>query len=120
MHGDDALHLLANPECGEYLNETVFLTSDGFQDCLRITYIEGYIDRMALMTDGLQRLALDMQTDLPKPHPPFFDPLFRFLQKVPTEVERDRQLRNFLQSERVCTRTDDDKTLVIAWRKKDA
>jgi hypothetical protein len=62
-------------------------------------------------------LALDMKDYPPEPHLPFFRPFFEFVEHVPDETERKQQLLNFLESPRVCSRTDDDKTLVIAVRK---
>lgn len=107
------LVVLAEVERSEYLNETVFLTSRGWKEDARTAVIDAAgIDALALLTDGLQLLALDLASG--SPHAPFFDPLFAFAgdeQNDPAELEA------FLGSERVSARTDDDKTLVIAVRR---
>jgi tRNA G18 (ribose-2'-O)-methylase SpoU len=108
--------LLTAPHHGEYLNETVFLTSDGYLEHLQLAYHAGAPDALALFSDGLQMLALDMKNQPPVPHAPFFDPLFTFVKNNPDGLEREQKLRAFLESERVCAKTDDDKTLVIAVR----
>jgi hypothetical protein len=54
-------------------------------------------------------LALDMARR--EPHPPFFQPLFAFAQRADASQS---ELLAFLDSERVCARTEDDKTLVLA------
>jgi len=108
--------LLTAPHHGEYLNETVFLTSDGYLDHLQLAYHAGAPDALALFSDGLQMLALDMKRQPPTPHTPFFDPLFTFMKNNPDGLDREQKLRVFLESERVCAKTDDDKTLVIAVR----
>jgi serine/threonine protein phosphatase PrpC len=115
-HEED-LHVLTFPDSREYLNETVFLTSDDYQEHVQTAYVEGVIGRVALFSDGIQMLALDMKDYPPKPHLPFFRPFFEFVQHVDDAIEREQQLHDFLQSPRVCSRTDDDKTLVLAVRK---
>jgi hypothetical protein len=60
------------------------------------------------MTDGLQLVAFDLATGVP--HAPFFAPFFSFV-AGDGEVA---QLTEFLGSERVAERTDDDVTLAVA------
>jgi hypothetical protein len=72
------------------------------------------ISRLAVMSDGLIRLALKMPAQ--EPHEPFFAPLFRFVEMITDPAEAEAQLAAFLSSERVNARTDDDKSLVLAAR----
>ncbi|MFL5328765.1 MAG: PP2C family serine/threonine-protein phosphatase [Gemmataceae bacterium] len=103
------------PEPAEYANATDFLTDDGFPTALRVqTFTEVVMD-LAVLTDGLQRLALDFAGRTP--YQPFFAPLFQELRAV-SEIEAlNDPFRAFLGSARVNERTDDDKTLVIASRR---
>jgi hypothetical protein len=105
------------PQSGEYANSTNFLTSDDFREQLAFSAAGGCSD-VALMTDGLERLALrfDSQT----PHIPFFDPLFRALRAADDVAGLNEGLRQFLASESVQSRSDDDKTLILASRHDDA
>jgi hypothetical protein len=96
-------------ERGEYLNETVFVTSREWQDHLRVNNVSGAIDGVAVMSDGLQLLALDMASM--QAHTPFFEPLWRYAR---SDEASSTELAAFLESDRVCARTDDDKTLVLA------
>lgn len=110
---------VAPPQRGEYANETHFLVADD-----ALTNFDGRIYRqhetiealtaLAVMTDGLLRLALDV-TDH-QPHAPFFTPLLNFVATHPDPKEARDQLHAFLASPRVNARTDDDKTLVLAAR----
>jgi|YNPBryunderm2012_1023409.scaffolds.fasta_scaffold06731_3 hypothetical protein len=109
MHGQ--LHLLSHMRFGEYLNETVFLTSKNALQHARFERWEGEVAHLAIFTDGLELLALQLPDA--KPHPRFFQPLFRFVDSDEATVE---QLEAFLRSERVRTRTDDDLTLVLVGR----
>ena len=104
-----ALEVVAADAKGEYLNETCFLTSDGWREALRFETVpaEG-VDGVAAMTDGLQLVAFDLSTGVP--HAPFFAPFFSF---VAGDGEVDG-LAEFLGSDRVGDRTDDDVTLAVA------
>lgn len=106
------LQSLTVPDHGEYLNETVFVTSSDYLERAQYaTYRHDGLRGVALLTDGLEMLALDLATNAA--HAPFFAPLFAFA-AVPDATEEE--LTAFLDSERVCARTDDDKTLVLAVR----
>lgn len=105
------LEVLAADSKGEYLNETCFLTSERWAEEARVARrpLEG-VDALAALTDGLQLVALDLATGAP--HVPFFAPFFSFAASD-GEVAA---LEQFLGSERVAERTDDDVTLAVAVR----
>ena len=110
MRRNGEFEVIGPAQRGEYLNETCFLTSDGWEDDLRIDCVTlAGIDAFAAMTDGLQLLAFDLATG--SAHPGFFRPLFDWAASPDAARE---ELETFLGSPRVCERTDDDKTLVIA------
>lgn len=104
------------PEPSEYANTTDFLTDDLFAAALRVETTSVPLDEVAVFTDGLQRLALDFSTRAP--HPAFFRPLFKALRTAGSPEPLQTPLRQFLDSERVNERTDDDKTLVLAVRRQ--
>lgn len=102
------------PQSGEYANSTNFLTSDDFKDKLEFLSVRARCRDVALMTDGIERLALrfDQQT----PHVPFFEPLFKVLRSAADVAGLSEGLRSFLSSDSVQQRSDDDKTLILASR----
>ena len=115
--GDGAIivdgDVVMDSDSGEYANETRFITEHGatpntFSASRRIR-------RVALMTDGLDNLALENNGYQRVPHKPFFDPLFSWLQRS-DEPDKASQLGEFLASERVRARTTDDVTLLLAMR----
>lgn len=108
----DRLLVLTKPVVSEYLNETVFLTSPDYVERMQITVLRGRARRLAMFTDGLQMLALNMP--LARPHIPFFKPLFGLLEQTPDMAAAQARLEEFLRSPRLRTRTDDDLTLVLA------
>lgn len=112
--GEDSNSLAAvtQPQRGEYINETYFLTQDGALDQVAMFTLDQPPTLLAAMSDGLTRLALKMPGNTP--HGPFFQPLFDFLNRTSGASEAVEQLAEFLSSERVCARTDDDKTLFLA------
>lgn len=108
------LEVAVVPMSGEYANMTHFVTDE---DAVTILATKIYPDRalrVAAFTDGIQRLALDLASNMP--HEPFFAPFFNGMEKATTEQEGQLQglLAKFLGSQAVNERTDDDKTLALA------
>jgi hypothetical protein len=110
--GAENLLSVTQPQRGEYANETYFLTQEDALERLEIIILEAPLQGLAVMSDGLMRLAMQMPAN--EPHLPFFKPLFAFTKHAADPAAAARQLESFLSSERVCTRTDDDKSLVLA------
>jgi hypothetical protein len=103
------------PQSGEYANTTNFITSDEYRERLDFLMTDSRLSDVALFTDGLERLALrfDSQT----PHAPFFEPLFRTVRAADDLDILSEQLRRFLGADSVQSRSDDDKTLILASRR---
>lgn len=112
--GSPDLVELSWPENGEFASTTYFITD--LNPRLRIGVLNGYaLDRIALLTDGIERLALDFVGRVA--HRPFFDSLFKAVvpgNSVGANRPLSRQLAAFLDSDTVSARTDDDKTLILA------
>ena len=104
------------PQHGEFANTTNFVTQRNAARALEIEIHEGPIDEVAIFTDGIERLVLDIAGK--SAHAPFFQPLFRWLAGSPPREgsEASRSLARYLGSKQVCDRTDDDKTLILATR----
>lgn len=107
------------PQHGEYANTTCFLTDEDAEKIVQVEAFGMAVSDIALMTDGLEPLALHYASQTP--HHPFFNGIFGPL--VMAEHEDDvklvsENLGKFLSSERVATRTDDDMTIVIATRRR--
>jgi len=100
------------PQTGEYINQTTFLISPDALDTAQIAIRHLPVAHVAVLSDGLQMLALKMPQGVP--HDPFFSPLFRFVAEVDDEAVAAEQLNLFLRSQRVRDRTDDDLTLLLA------
>ncbi len=103
------------PENGEFVNTTSFLTESRFEEHLRFELRATPITEVALFTDGLSPIALNLCEQ--KAHRPFFYPLFAQLRdairsSTPRRVI-ERQLRQFLGSESMESRVDDDRSLVL-------
>ncbi|MFO0852688.1 MAG: protein phosphatase 2C domain-containing protein [Gemmataceae bacterium] len=103
------------PDPAEYANATDFLTDDRHANALRFEATAGPVVDVAVLTDGLQRVALDFAAR--RPHEPFFRPLFDRLRDTPDPDSLHDPFRAFLDSPRVNERTDDDKTLVLLARR---
>jgi hypothetical protein len=105
------------PQKGEYANTTHFLTEENAEQLFESASIREPIDELAVMTDGLEGLALHLSTRTV--HEPFLEAVMGPLRKAQNYGEAptiSAALSNFLKSERIASRTDDDLTLVIVAR----
>jgi hypothetical protein len=105
------------PQSGEYANSTNFITSNEYRDQLEYFSIRQPCSDIALLTDGLERLALSFEQQIA--HAPFFEPLFKALRATDDVAGLSEGLRTFLGSQSVQNRSDDDKTLILASRRAD-
>jgi len=111
---DGNLFLTARPQRGEYANEAYFLTMPDALSYLSIYASRQSIRSLVLTTDGLLRLAFKLPGY--EPSPQFFQPLLAFTAAADDPEQARSDLVAFLGSVRVNSRTDDDKTLVLAAR----
>lgn len=101
------------PSSGEFINQTVFVTSDGYLDrwtqasMKEITAVLGF-------SDGLEHMALDYPTQAARDT--FVGKLFAAVASSPQPADIEAQISSLLSSQLVSERTDDDKTMVLAWR----
>jgi Protein phosphatase 2C len=102
------------PPATEYANTTWFLSDDDYADHVDFARWPARVDEVALLTDGLQRLALHYATQTA--YAPFFRPLFQTLRQRGYAGQLQTALRRFLNSPAINGRTDDDKTLILAAR----
>lgn len=105
------------PQGGEYPNETFFVTDANAADHLACMLCAEPVIEIALLTDGLQSLALHYQSQ--QAHEPFFRPLFQCLRDYPATgcpLELIAALERFLDSPAINQRTHDDKALILASR----
>jgi len=105
------------PQNGEYSNTTSFLIDDDNFSQLKITVVEDSIQEVALFTDGLQMLTLNNESL--SVHQPFFTGMFKWLRMATKEEDitiLNRKLGEYLDSDTINSRTDDDKTLFLATR----
>ena len=102
---------VTTPESGEHVNETTFLNARRDLKHAQMVLWRGSPTHVAVMSDGLQRLALQMPSG--KPHGPFFTPLFNFLSNMVDSTQAQEQLEEFMGSPRVTGNTTDDLTLLL-------
>ena len=116
--GEDGWSWVFWPQRGEYANTTYFLTDDDALERIQVEAFPGTVTDVALMTDGLEPLALHYASKTV--HDPFFSGMFRPLLQSDGEAEispLSESLQQFLSSERVGSRTDDDVSLILATRR---
>lgn len=105
------------PSHGEYASTTFFLTDEP-QPQVRIERLPEPASAIVVISDGLERLALDFAGQVP--HRPFFDGIVGPLLQAEGSCGHaglSKALRSYLDSDTINQRTDDDKTLVVAVRR---
>ena len=111
----DGLGWVFWPQRGEYVNSTHFLTDEDASQFLQIEPLGKSVSDIAVMTDGLESLALDYSSR--SVYEPFFRTMFRPIIQASGSMEIEwlsEALESFLMSERVASRTDDDLSLILA------
>lgn len=114
--GSESWEVPSWPYQGEYASTTSFITDDP-QPRVAISFIESAVDEFALFSDGIERLVLDHVARTP--HAPFFNRMLaplKALEEFGASKDLSVALRAYLDSEQVCGRTDDDKSLILACR----
>ena len=103
--------LLFQPDKGEFVNQTTFVTSAAALTAMQVRVITAPQSFICAATDGLERVAIRLSDW--SPFPPFFKPLEEYIEETAHPELEDDYLMQFLTSDRLNTRTDDDKTLLL-------
>lgn len=104
--------LLFQPDKGEYINETTFVTSDHALEAMQVKVLPTESHFICAATDGVERVSLNLSQW--QPFSPFFEPLESYLQETNDPEAEDTYLKDFLNSDRLNARTTDDKTLLLS------
>ena len=109
-----AAKTLCDAHTGEYANETTFITSRSRpHEIASVGHASGYdYDALALITDGLQNLALKMPER--EAFLGFWNPMLQDLAQTDEPEAVSERLHAFISGERVQSRTTDDVTIAIA------
>jgi len=115
--GDDGWSYIFWPQHGEYINTTNFITTSNASEVMEFASAARRIESFSSFSDGIESLVLHYATKTV--HDPFFNKMIAPVCEVLTAGLDDGlsvSLSNYLASELVCSRTDDDKSLVLATR----
>lgn len=115
--GDDGWAYVFWPQHGEYINTTNFITSTNAADVMEFTSVQRRIESIAAFSDGIESLVLHYATKTV--HDRFFNLMIEpVMQAVPEglDVRLSESLARYLGSDKICDRTDDDKSLILATR----
>ncbi len=101
------------PPFKEYANATDFITEKNAGKKLLHEFIKEPIKDLVIFTDGIERLAINIQAGMP--HEPFLIPMLAPLHgEIEDGTALNEKLTAFLDSPRINEKTDDDKTLFLA------
>jgi Protein phosphatase 2C len=102
--------LLFVSDKGEYDNETTFVTSQNVLEKMQYKVIESPPIFIFASTDGLEKLAIGYKDK--NPHDKFFQP---FEEGIKSGIDDEKTIAQWLRSEQVNQRTDDDKTILVCY-----
>ncbi|WP_448573101.1 PP2C family serine/threonine-protein phosphatase [Trichothermofontia sp.] len=103
--------LLFQPDKGEFANQTSFVTSPDAIATLQVRLWADTPSFICAATDGVERVAIRFRDWTA--FPPFFQPLEAYLEAASPPDPDENYLVDFLTSDRLNARTDDDKTLLL-------
>lgn len=109
--GSTDYQLAFAPDKGAYVNETRFVVDADACTRVRERSIAEPVAFAGLLSDGLERLAIDFATACG--HGGFWRPLDRFAAGLASEADPRAEIERFLASEAVQQRCDDDLSLLL-------
>lgn len=108
---DDKLQLLTQPQKGEYINLTTFVTSASYVTKVSSKFTDTpSLQGIALMSDGLEGVFVQRQTW--RIFEDTLRPFFEFARDGRV-ADHNAELDLWLRSEKVCNLTDDDKSVIF-------
>ena len=114
--GAESYRFGIEPAESEYVNLTDFVTDETAGERLRFAFVEEEVEDLILFSDGIFPVAVNYQTM--KPHEPFLMPMIAPLGNGRGIEGINEKLENFLASPKINEKTDDDKTIILASRRK--
>ncbi len=109
---NDSLEILSKPDNYEYENMVIPLTSDIWEQHIRLSEQRDNVYAVALFTDGCQKSTLYNENKKMLPYEKFFLPLFDYFRKNRSKAS-DTALGQLLQSAKFSSVSNDDRTMVI-------
>lgn len=106
---------LTEPQHGEYVNQTTFITSREGLEQMEVKVVEAQPKYLAMFSDGLENLVIEHSTQ--QPFPGFFGNVFQWLEGQSDPGRVEAELSGLLRSSRVTARSDDDITLLLTIRR---
>ncbi|EKD08045.1 protein phosphatase 2C domain-containing protein [Limnospira fusiformis KN01] len=112
-HSSQNYHLIFQPQKGEYANEYVPITSASAYQYMQVKVIAEPIDFICAATDGIEHISL-IKSKQWKAYDKFFEPVeTQIMRSHKTEAEKKNIVSDWLKSDDINQRTDDDKTVLL-------
>jgi hypothetical protein len=105
--------LLFMPDKGEFCNETTSVTSSHALEEMEVCVKSGSYEFICAATDGIENISL-VKPDNWRPFEGFFKPLEeQIMMSTNSLAYKKKEIEDFLNSEQINQKTDDDKTLLL-------
>lgn len=105
--------LLFMPDKGEFCNETTSVTSSHALEEMEVCVKSGSYEFICAATDGIENISL-VKPENWRPFEGFFKPLEEQIMLSTNSIaHKKKEIEDFLNSEQINQKTDDDKTLLL-------
>ncbi len=105
--------LLFMPDKGEFANETTPVTSSHALEEMEVCVKSGSYEFICAATDGIENISL-VKPENWRPFEGFFKPLEeQIMLSTKSLAHKKKEIEDFLNSEQINQKTDDDKTLLL-------
>ncbi|TAG76086.1 MAG: protein phosphatase 2C domain-containing protein [Oscillatoriales cyanobacterium] len=105
--------LVFMPDKGEFCNETTSVTSSHALEEMEVCVKSGSYEFICAATDGIENISL-VKPDNWRPFEGFFKPLEKqIMLSTNSLAHKKKEIEDFLNSEQINQKTDDDKTLLL-------
>lgn len=115
---DNEVLVPLQPTKGEFINETIFITSEYWKDFLRVSNLIKKPSSLIVCSDGLLNIvySLVIENDLWKviPHEDVIENLIDYINKNHVTSDINLEIANMLRGEKANDLNNDDKALIVA------
>lgn len=110
---DGNYQLLFMPDKGEFINVTTPVTSSHALEEMQVCFKSGSYEFICAATDGIENISL-VKREGWRPFERFFQPLEeQIMLSANSLADKVKEVNDFLNSEQINQKTDDDKTLLL-------
>jgi serine/threonine protein phosphatase PrpC len=115
---DDETLIPIQPAKGDFINETIFITSEHWKECLNVSDVIENPKALIACSDGLLNIvySLILEDGLWKvvPHKDVIENIISYVSQNSVQSDINYEISNMLQGDKANSLNEDDKALIVA------